>query len=279
MVYSKYQPKRTSYRYRKPNYVPRAIVKKTSKKTTKPYKLNPVMKKLINQQILKRAESHSQRWNIFNQKSFDSTIGADDIYTLAPALAVGSNPYQRLGDEVRMKSLYLKLHLYVQPSSFTHDSANNSLWIRIMVFYPKDYPNFNDMNATDKSNCVSKLLKVGDFEGNYNGTFDRQSMPINRHLIRPIYTKDIKVVQPIIERNGSELGDWIHSFKPWFMNLTIPIKCRGKKLSFQSGTSAVYPENFNPMIAIGYMSAASPQTSDSTLRVTATAYTYATFDA
>lgn len=266
-------------RTKAPSKAPKALQvkrKMSKKKYYKKFKLNPIMKKLINQQIMKKAERHSQVWEIFKNRTFDSVIAGDDIYSLAPNLSKGVNSYQMLGDSIRLKNLYFHLFLRVTPI-MQPDQLSNSIYLRLMVFYPKEFPNQNDVSTNNKNYLASSLLRIGDAELNYDGTYYRMSMPLNRAQIRPIYTKDFYVNLDNVDVNaGSTSVNTIATAKSWQKHLKINIPCYDKEITFTRGSNQ-YPENFNPMLAIGYTSCNGTAQPDGTFRILASCYLYSNF--
>lgn len=227
------------------------------------------LRKFVKKVIRSQLEVKETVFTVYNDVNVDGAINGPDLRSLALPLTRGTGPGEYIGESVRLKSHVLHLHLRCSPD-LTDTNDANSLYIRVMIFTPKAHRNFNGMTASELTDVANSLIRINGAPLAYDGTHYRKILPFNKedHILH--YLRDFRVSQDeiAIDAVGNLLeGAGVNSLasRPWFKYLRIPLKCLGKELAFNG--SPVYPTNYNPMVAIGFVNTNNALNPDTATRV------------
>lgn len=225
---------------------PRAIRKKPRRYKTKNLTLSKPMKSLVNREINRQNETH-ERLFYSGIVNVDSAIGNADWSLIIPATVQGDARENRMGAELTLTSLIIRGFIRMTPDG---SSTGDALMARLMVVSAKRQA--RHVNVTDLSNS---LLREGSQPRTYDGTLEHHYMPTNTAYITKHFDRSyIMATDHITYVDGGTGGDSEDTrvaqrivIKPF----TIRLKVRGKKLRYENNSSQ-YPENFSPLIGLGF---------------------------
>lgn len=183
--------------------------------------------------------------------SFNSSISsAGECYAITPALTQGVDDYQRIGDKVRGRYLYLKGHLQYNTAFISTPAVNNYVppsTVRVLILSQKNIKTNGQISTTAD---VAHLLKDNVATGvgrSYTGGMTDNLAPINKDLFK--VHLDRKVKMKAIYQNDAGTG----GASGWVGLPTMYFSCRIKlpaTLYFddQNGDN---PNNFAPFFCLG----------------------------
>lgn len=222
-----------------------------------------------------RREIQTKFVSVRSDLSFNSTISASsECYPIMPPITPGDADYQREGDKVRGKYLYLKGHIQYNSSFIDTPGVNNYVppsTVRVLVLSQR---NLRTNSQISSGVDVAHLLKdnVGTTGArSYTGGMTDNLAPINTDLFKVHLDKKIKMKVVYQNSDGSGTGNIVGLPTMYF-------KCRIKlpaTLYFDAGNGD-NPNNFAPFFCLGSVldDGSSPFTVQTPYRVTwlSTAY-------
>lgn len=216
------------------------------KKTTvkKPY-ASKALKKIIQKEIHKDLEDKIAYKSLFNA-SYNSGIDSQaDASTLIPFVNKGTGAADRIGEEIRLKSLNIKGFIL---ANVGYNSVSNCrIGVRLMIVQPRAYKGY-DAVYNSATTWMSSLLRRGNLTYNFTGEVYDYLSPINSDAIITYVDKRFIIENPIQYTAVGELTTY-HSTKPFNINL----KVHNKKIRYDaSNNGGISPIDFTPVILLGY---------------------------
>lgn len=188
---------------------------------------------------------------------FNSGVSSSsgDVMQLVPSIAVGTADNQRIGDEIRAKSLHIKGALVMSVDAQLNVTTSKRIAVRIMVVQPKRYNCLSDIQ-TNYALWTAGLLKKGGTQSSFTGLLSDLWAPINTDEITKYYDKVVYMTQPYLGTNSGTTSvntvtpvDLIKTTK--FFNIKLP--CRNRKLRYDpQSDNDLQPTTYNPVMLIGY---------------------------
>lgn len=239
-----------SGRGRRVNY--RALAGATTRRrTAKPRLSKPAVKavKKIARAVV-RKEAETKFVSVRQDLSFNSSISsAGECYAIMPAIPQGTDDYQRIGDKVRGRTLYLKGHIQYNASFIDTTGINNYVppsTVRVLVLSQKNIKT-NSQIATTAD--VAHLLKDNVATGvgrSYTGGMTDNLAPINKDIFKVHMDKKIKM--KVVYQNSDGTGS-----SGWVGLPTVYFTCRIKLPAtlYFDDTNGDNPNNFAPFFCLG----------------------------
>lgn len=235
--------------------------------TRKPRLSKPVAKAV--RVIAKRAVSRTEETKhacktIENQVGHNSAIGSADAVALIPSIGQGGDDYQRIGNKISPKGLYLKGRLGL---SYNSQGNNRPIYVRVMVLSQK---NVKDSSQIPSSFSYDNLLKANDVSasatGNvaYDGTPRNSMYPVNDDLFVVHYKRDFLMTPSLANGTDSGIESNPKGIRKFGCKVAIP-----KALTYLSATATV-PQNSAPFVVVGYCYADGTSPDTTTTRLTST---------
>lgn len=198
-----------------------------------------------------RKEAETKLVSTRQDQSFNSSIsGAGECYPVMPGISQGTDDYQRIGDKVRGRWLYIKGHLQYNAAYLNTPGANNYVppsTVRLMILSQKNIKSNAQLGTPGVD--VVHLLKdnVGTGVGRaYVGAMTDNLAPINRDLFKVHMDRKVKMNAIYQSSDGSGTGSWIGQRAYYF---TCRIKLPAT-LYFDD-TNGDNPNNFAPFFCMG----------------------------
>jgi len=196
--------------------------------------------------------------------SFNSSItpAAGDFYSILPAVAQGTAQNQRVGSRVHPVKLVVRGYVL-----YNSDTLANARMLLLRMFCVED----KRLRSLGTGTTSGNLIEFGGTPVTYDGSVTRHLAPANKDGFRIFYDKRHTMRKPfgytytgsngatnqgasMIEMNGSLF---------WPFKLVLrPGKHLPRTMTYDEAESANYPNNTNPVVAIGYADAfnATPDT-------------------
>lgn len=201
--------------------------------------ISTLVKNLINKKAETKYVSHTVEY----QTAHNSAITAGDIIPIMPQVVQGDGDYERLGDSVKPLSLRLRGLLSMNRNAV---DSNQVLLVRVLVLSAKAYKSTAGVSA-NTGTIFNNLLKPNDDTatsvGPWTGDQRQLSWPVNADAYKVHYDKVFRIAPSTpegIEENPA-------SYARWSCKIKTPAN-----LDFDNASSANYPTNFAPFLAIGY---------------------------
>lgn len=185
---------------------------------------------------------------------FNSGIDSvGDMIQVLPNIAQGVGENQRIGNQIRAKSLNIKGFVKLDVNETADSTANPNVVVRMMVVSMKTCPSFTD--AQGQAPKVGTLLKKGGTTTAFAGNLQDIYAPINRDVFTVHHDRKFYLRQDFINTVGASppsttiAQDISKTVK--FFNLSV--KCRGRILKYDEDVGAdISPSNFGPFLLLGY---------------------------
>lgn len=242
----------------------KAYKKKTakSKKVTKSFK-NKVMKVIASQAETKQA------FTTQTPVDFNSGIsGAGDCLRIIPNISKGTNDNNRIGDQIRCKSLNIRAILQMLPQGLGQGDSVRKIAVRFMIVTPKGYANWATASA-NASTWQAQLLKKGGTVTSFTGAIDDLFAPGNTDAITFHYNRVIYFNQSTYgQSTASGLVAFDQSHLVKFLN--IRLKMKNKLLKYDDNIdSGLTPSNVGYFVLVGYsfVDGSSPDTLSTRVRL------------
>lgn len=238
-------PKRTRRKY-----IKRRRFKKGSKKPSKAFA------KKVQKVISKNAEDkQSYGVQYATIQNYNSGInGAGDNNFIVPAVNQGVGDNQRIGDQIRAKSLVLKGYFI---SRFTGSAGttyynNCRIGVRLMLVQPKSFAGQSNINS-NSTTWMAGLLKKGGTSVNFSGNISDLYAPINTDLITCYYNKVYYIQNPYSNVAFGSADNTLLMPTGTTKFFSKKIKLKNKLIRYDANIdSGIYPVNYNPTLLLGY---------------------------
>jgi len=208
--------------------------------------------------------------------SFNSSISAaSECYALMPSISQGTDDYERIGDRISGRTLYIKGHINYNSSFLDTPGVNNYVppsTVRVLILSQKNLKSNVQLGTPGVD--VAHLLKDNVATGtgrSYTGGMTDNLAPINKDLFRIHLDKKVKMNMIYQNSSGSGTGNVIGQRTAYFT-------CRIKmpKTLYYDDTNGDVPNNFAPFFCMGGVNddGSSPYATQTPYRVTflSTAY-------
>jgi len=181
---------------------------------------------------------------------FNSRIQApSECYPLVPAITPGTGDYQRIGDKIKGKFLYIKGFLQYNADVNVQQYLPPST-VRIMILSQKNVKVASEVaSRVDTAHLLKDNIGTGTARPFDGGIYDNLA-PINKDLFKVYMDKKIRLNWQNMQTSSSGIPavEWQSG-----NNLTKYFSCRIKcpsTLSFDDG-NVNFPNNFAPFITVG----------------------------
>lgn len=176
--------------------------------------------------------------------------GTSEIYGLIPAVTIGDDDYQRIGNQIQPTKLVVKIQCAVGAI------ASSQIYVDFFFLHSK---NIKDAKHTAQV-AIQKLLNDGGGQNvPYDGTSYTAMMPINKtefssiKHVRYLFKKPYGDPQGLYSGAGAPPGASVSSVAQSVktFSVTIPLP---KKLTYEQRTDYV-PSNTFPFMVVGFHAA------------------------
>ena len=215
----------------------RRVIKQTAKPTAIfARKVKIVMAK----QVEKKTCTYNSNVTAYNQQL--NAVG--DCLRLMPLIAQGTAENQRIGNEIKLKSLNLRGVLTFTLAQTA--SANTRIGVRLLILKAKRYMDWN-ASASDFGTNYTKLLE-GSVNG-FTGSLADFNTPINKDYFTVVADKRFYMSQSI-QAGGATPGQAQISETTKFINMRIPYSRRN--IQYDQDFNSSEPLNYPYMMVLGY---------------------------
>lgn len=199
-----------------------------------------------------KSQAETKFVSVRQDQSFNSTIsGAAECYPVMPAIPQGVDDYQRIGDKVSGRYLYVKGHLQYNSAYLNTPGANNFVppsTVRLLILSQKNI-RANGQIASAPGVDVAHLLKDNVATGAgraYVGAMTDNLASINKDLFKVHMDRKVKMNAIYQSSDGTGTGGWIGQRAYYF---TARIKL--PKTLYFDDTNGDNPNNFAPFFCLG----------------------------
>lgn len=180
----------------------------------------------------------------------NSTIGSSDPVAVCPTVPQGTDDFQRIGDKIRGKYLYIKGKVQYDMDYFLSNGTTNipPSTVRVMILSQRNIRNNSAIPADVQVNALLKdNVGIGVGRQYLGGAWDNLA-PINKDLFTVHLDKKIKFnwFHPTDTTTGSAVATAGNDRTKYFY-CRIPVK---KTLYFDTTTGGS-PNNFAPFFVLG----------------------------
>lgn len=195
---------------------------------------------------------------------FNSGIDAvGDLQQIIPNIANGTEDNQRVGQQIRAKSLNVKGFIKLNVNDVTDSTKLPSVIVRMMIVTMKTAGNFNEAQAQGPK--LGTLLKKGGTTVAFSGILSDLSSEINRDVYSVHYDKKFYLNQSYVNATGVSPPSTIvaQDIKNTIKFFNINVKCKNRVLKYDEDVSSdLLPTNFAPFLLLGYsyLDGSSPDT-------------------
>lgn len=217
--------------------------KKGAKKST-PATFEKQVLSVIHKQAEDKMVSFNHPLTAYNSSI---TLNTDMSRIIGP-INPGTATDQRVGEEIRLKSVNIKGHLIMSSTSYT--SANTRLGVRVMILSSKRYPHLGDAIANYLT-TLPVIVKNGTDENPFDGSIQSLYSEVNTQQFTKHYDKVFYMTQPL-RTVTTAIGITetpISQFSTRFFNINL--KCKNRKITFKDGAN--YGYGFEPFMVLGYV--------------------------
>lgn len=223
-------------------------------KTRKPRISKPAAKavRAIAKAVVKR-ETEDKFVSTQGAVLFNSSItSSSECYPMIPEISVGTGDYQRIGDKVRGKYLYIKGYLQYNLNYLEFSTGNQYLppvTARVMILSQKNVKVGSDVSTRID---VAHLLKDNVGTGTarpYNGGILDNLAPINKDLFKVHMDKKIKLnwVQRGDQTNTGDTGFGVGNDRTKYFTCRIKLPAT---MTFDDGNGD-WANNIAPFLCFG----------------------------
>lgn len=185
---------------------------------------------------------------------FNSGITAvGDMIQILPNIAQGVAENQRIGNQIRAKSLKVKGFVKLDLNDLPDVSSLPNVIVRMMIVSMKTCPSFGD--AQGQAPKLGTLLKKGGTTSAFEGYLQDIYAPINTDVFTVHSDKRFYLSQSFLNAQGTlppsnYVAQDISKTVKFF---NINVKCKNKLLKYDEDVNAdVGPSNFAPFLLLGY---------------------------
>lgn len=223
-----------------------------ARKTKKPRRViltSKSLKKVIQTEIHRDIED-KQAFNYYPIAQFNSAADTSaDILAVLPPVQQGTAENQRIGDDIKAKSLTIKGHMI---SSMAPSLTYTRVAVRMLVCQPKLTTSNTLVNAS-AAQWLPYVLRKGGVNMGLDGTIDSLYAPVDTDVITCWHDKIYYITQPAAYNSTSTqlaFQETVNSTKMF----TINLKLRNKLLKYNGNYSAGnFPINYSPSILFSYV--------------------------
>lgn len=184
---------------------------------------------------------------------FNSTISSSsECYPVIPQITVGTGDYQRIGDKVRGKYLYVKGYLQYNTNYLEFSQGTQYLppvTARVMILSQKNIKVGGDVSSrADVAHLLKDNVGTGTARPYDAGILDNLA-PINKDLFRVHMDKKIKLnwVQRGDQSNAGDTGYGIGNDRTKYFTCRIKLPAT---MTFDDGNGN-WPNNVAPFLCFG----------------------------
>jgi len=205
---------------------------------------------------------------------FNSTItGPGECYALMPPITQGTDDFQRVGDRISGRTLYISGHINYNSAFLDTIGVNNYVppsTVRVMILSQKNIKSNQQLGLVDTAHLLKDNVATG-VARSYNGGMTDNLAPVNKDLFRVHLDKKIKMNCVYQSSDGTGSTGWVGQKTAYF-------RCAIKlpKTLYYDDLNGDVPNNFAPFFCLGGVNddGSSPYTLQTPYRVTflSTAY-------
>jgi len=239
-------------------------------KTKREMNFQKKVKAIVNEELQEELEDKVAVIGSSNASVQSPSIPAGNVLAnpnfiqLFPSISQGLKQYnQRVGNEIRLQSIDLKMLLqYVRPFD-TLDYTDTTIGVRVMILKQKDN---NDFRNALQNFQGDKLLENGNITtpgpADFNGRTINLFQKINREQFAVRYDKTFYMERPLQTvplpgpapgTSGTTTVVYNRPPRPTMVQKKITFGKNGLKLTYGDGAST-YPTQFPYFLCIGYAS-------------------------
>jgi len=180
---------------------------------------------------------------------FNSTItGPGECYAVMPPIPQGTGDFQRVGDRVSGRTLYIKGHINYNAAFLDTIGVNNYVppsTVRVMILSQKNIRSNAQLGNVDTANLLKDNVG-GAGSRSYAGGMTDNLAPINKDLFKVHFDKKIKMNCVYQQSDGTGSSGWVGQRTAYF-------RCAIKlpKTLFYDVTNGNVPNNFAPFFCLG----------------------------
>jgi len=224
------------------NYKPKA---KKSRKG--PIKITPNFKKAV-QKVNSEGLEDKQTCLFPEPSVISNNINATtDLRRLIPDILTGTSDYQRIGDNIRGKSLIIRGHLELGTNpNLQNSDGPTRIIVRLMVLSDKRISAYENQSLGFLNNLIDFGSGTVNMDGSVGGANNLRSMylPIDRNTATVHYDKLFYLNAPrIFNSTGTQLQNV--NYENTIKLFKISVKCK-KLLRYADGQNT--PTNFAPYL-------------------------------
>lgn len=188
-----------------------------------------------------------------------------DVQAIIPAISQGTGDNNRIGDQIRGKTLTISGHVKLDVNEVNDSTKLPNVAVRMMIVSIKNRPSYDQVTATAAP--FATLLKKGGNTVGFTGLLSDLHAPINRDVFTVHHDKKFYLRQDYINAIGPSVPsqyvaqDVSKTVK--FFKLKVPCK---KIMKYDEDVaSGLWPVNYCPFIIMGYtyLSGETPDVVDS----------------
>jgi len=199
------------------------------------------VKIVMAKQVEKKTCTYNSNVTAFNQQ-INST---GDCLRLMPIITQGTAENQRIGNEIKLKSLNIRGVLTFTLGQTT--AANTRIGVRVLILKAKRYMDWN-ASASDFGTNYTKLLE-GSTTG-FQGSLADFNTPINRDYFTVVSDKRFYMSQSTQQSGIATPGQPQVSQTTKFINMKIPYSRRN--IQYDQDFNNGEPLNYPYMMVVGY---------------------------
>lgn len=198
-----------------------------------------------------RRETETKMCSTALSQLFNGVIsGASECYPLVPPIVQGTDDYQRIGDRIKPKYLYVKGYVQYETGSYTQ-AYLPAVTCRAMILTQKNIRATSDVSSrVDTNHLLKDNVSTGVGRSYVGGPTDNLS-PINKEAFNVLMDKRIKfnwANNHSYDTGGLAVPGW-SSGNDRTKYFTARIKCPAT-LTYDTNTGNT-PNNFAPFFCFG----------------------------
>lgn len=212
--------------------------------------------------LISNSGERKQAFTTMAPTDFNSGIsGSGDALRIIPNVTQGTDGHNRIGDQVRLKSINLRAILQMMPQGYGQGDGVRKIAVRVMCVTPKSFQTWASASA-NTATWMPMLLKKGGTTTAFTGAIDDIFAPINSdaittHFNKVYYLKQDNYIQASASGITGLGGDLVR-----FINLNI--KCKNKIFKYDpSVDSGLTPSNgpaYVLLVGYAFVDGTSPDT-------------------
>jgi len=176
-----------------------------------------------------------------------------DMTQILPAISQGLDANNRIGEQIRAKSLNVKGYIRLNVNDVAESTKLTNVIVRMMVVSLKVRSSFPDAQGSTAQ--LQSLLKKGGTTTGFSGVLSDIYAPINTDLWTVHHDKKFYLSQSFVNSIGASPPSTTvtHDISKTVKFFNFNVKCKNKVLKYDEDTASnIYPTNYAPMILLGY---------------------------